>query len=84
MHISLLSIGPTNTVNVYLIPMTVSLFKVDPPSRSEDDLVAFYCTVIRSVLEYGSQVWSGRLTQIKEKQRDNPKESPPNYLFRVW
>jgi hypothetical protein len=29
--------------------------------------IAFYCTVIRSVLEYGAQIWSGGLTQMHKK-----------------
>ena len=33
----------------------------------KNDLLAFYCTVIRSVLEYGAQIWSGGLTQIQKK-----------------
>ncbi|XP_028416451.1 uncharacterized protein LOC114540530 [Dendronephthya gigantea] len=33
-----------------------------------EDLLMFYCTVIRSVLEYGMQIWSGGLTKM---QRDN-------------
>ena len=31
------------------------------------DLLTFYCTVIRSVLEYGAQVWSAGLTQEQMK-----------------
>ena len=34
---------------------------------SKEDLLAFYCSVIRSVLEYGSQVWSGGLTQMQKE-----------------
>ena len=26
---------------------------------------SFYCTVIRSVLEYGTQIWSGGLTRMR-------------------
>ena len=33
----------------------------------EGDLLTFYCTVIRSVLEYGSQIWSGGLTQMQKR-----------------
>jgi hypothetical protein len=33
----------------------------------KNDLLAFYCTVIRSVLEYGAQIWSGGLTQMHKK-----------------
>ena len=34
---------------------------------SKEDLLAFYCSVIRSVLEYGSQVLSGGLTQMQKE-----------------
>ena len=33
----------------------------------KNDLLAFYCTVIRSVLEHGAQIWSGGLTQMHKK-----------------
>ena len=32
-----------------------------------DDLLAFYCSVIRPILEYGAEIWNGGLTQEQEK-----------------
>ncbi len=33
----------------------------------KNDLLAFYCKVICSILEYGAQIWSGGLTQMQNK-----------------
>ena len=32
-----------------------------------DDLLAFYCSVIRPILEYGAEIWNGGLTQEQKK-----------------
>ena len=32
-----------------------------------DDLLAFYCLVIRPILEYGAEIWNGSLTQEQKK-----------------
>ena len=32
-----------------------------------DDLLAFYCSVIRPTLEYGAEIWNGGLTQEQKK-----------------
>ena len=32
-----------------------------------DDLLAFYCSVIRPILEYGAEIWNGSLTQEQKK-----------------
>jgi hypothetical protein len=32
-----------------------------------DDLLAFYCSVIRPILEYGAEIWNGSLNQEQKK-----------------
>ncbi len=32
-----------------------------------DDLLAFYCSVIRPILGYGAEIWNGGLTQEQKK-----------------
>jgi hypothetical protein len=32
-----------------------------------DDLLAFYCSVIRPIIEYGAEIWNGGLTQEQKK-----------------
>ena len=47
---------------------------------STSDLLVLYCRVIRSVLEYGAQIWSGGLPQMQ----NNSKTCPENNLSRPW
>ena len=32
-----------------------------------NDLLAFYCSVIRPIVEYGAEIWNGGLTQEQKK-----------------
>jgi hypothetical protein len=32
-----------------------------------DDLLAFYCSVIRPIVEYDVEIWNGGLTQEQKK-----------------
>ena len=45
------------------------------------DLLTFYCTVIRSVLEYGAQVWSGGLTQEQRKNIERIKKRALRIIY---
>jgi hypothetical protein len=42
--------------------------------------LVLYCRVIRSVLEYAAQIWSGGLPQMQ----NNSKTCPENNLSRPW
>ena len=39
-----------------------------------DDLLAFYCSVIRPILEYGAEIWNGGLTQEQKKSIERIKK----------
>lgn len=45
------------------------------------DLLTFYCTVIRSVLEYGAHIWSGGLTQRQKKNIERIKKRALRIIY---
>ena len=58
------------------------LFIKDPEELwcSTDDVLAFYCSVIRPVLEYGAEIWYGGLTQ-KGIERNKKRALYPNQKY---
>ncbi len=45
-----------------------------------EDLKTFYTGVIRSVLEYGTQIWNGSLTSAEQRYREDSKTGVKNNL----
>ena len=48
------------------------------------DLLIFYCTVIRSVLEYGAQIWSGGLTQMQKENIERIQKRALRIIYRSY